>query len=97
MAGLLEAVQQMVASKADREEVQGLRRTLGDKVNLADHQVGLPTHTHPGPVTMWSTHKWPVQPHLHYVSTSHPHVSWACSHDGPCALSQNNEMICHRF
>ena len=57
MAGLLEAVQQMVAGKADREEVQALRRTLGDKVNLADHQVGPPTQTHTGPGTMWSMHK----------------------------------------
>lgn len=39
MAGLVEAVQKMVASKADKEEVQGLKRVLGDKVNLADHQV----------------------------------------------------------
>ena len=39
MAGLLEAVQKMVAGKANREEVQGLRRLLGDKVNLVDHQV----------------------------------------------------------
>lgn len=41
MAGLLEAVQMMVGGKADKEEVQGLRRLLGDKVNLADHQVPL--------------------------------------------------------
>ncbi len=39
MAGLLEAVQKMVAGKADKEEVQALKRVLGDKVNLADHQV----------------------------------------------------------
>lgn len=39
MAGLLAAVQKMVAGKADREELEGLRRVLGDKVNLADHQV----------------------------------------------------------
>lgn len=39
MAGLLEAVQRMVGAKADKEEVQGLRRLLGDKVNVADHQV----------------------------------------------------------
>ncbi|KAL0040320.1 hypothetical protein WJX77_003396 [Trebouxia sp. C0004] len=38
MAGLLEAVQKMVAGKADKEEVQGLMRVLGDKVDLADHQ-----------------------------------------------------------
>ncbi|DBA79439.1 TPA: hypothetical protein ACH3X2_007713 [Trebouxia sp. C0005] len=38
MEGLLEAVQKMVACKADKEEVQGLKRVLGDKVNLADHQ-----------------------------------------------------------
>ena len=65
MAGLLEAVQQMVAGKADREEVQGLRRTLGDKVNLADHQVG---PNHPDPVTMWSSHKWPSQ-HVYVTIT----------------------------
>lgn len=41
MAGLLEAVQKMVAGKAEKEDVQGLRRLLGDKVNLADHQVPL--------------------------------------------------------
>ena len=39
LEGLLEAVQKMVAGKADREEVQALKRVLGDKVNLADHQV----------------------------------------------------------
>lgn len=39
MAGLLEAVQKMVGGKADKEEVQGLKRLLGDKVNLADYQV----------------------------------------------------------
>ena len=39
LARLLEAVQKMVAGKADREELQGLKRLLGDKVNLADHQV----------------------------------------------------------
>jgi len=39
MAGLVEAVQKMVASKVHKEEVQGLKRVLGDKVNLADHQV----------------------------------------------------------
>ena len=44
MAGLVEAVQKMVAGKADKEDVQGLRRLLGDKVNLADHQV--PLHTY---------------------------------------------------
>lgn len=38
-AGLLEAVQKMVAGKADKEDVQGLKRLLGDKINLADHQV----------------------------------------------------------
>ncbi|KAL0045027.1 hypothetical protein WJX82_005766 [Trebouxia sp. C0006] len=38
LEGLLEAVQKMVAGKADREEVQALKRVLGDKVNLADHQ-----------------------------------------------------------
>lgn len=45
MAGLLEAVQKMVGGKADKEEVQGLRRLLGDKVNLADYQV-LPHSCH---------------------------------------------------
>ena len=42
MGGLLEAVQKMVGGKADKEEVQGLRRLLGDKLNLADHQVPPP-------------------------------------------------------
>lgn len=29
----------MIAGKADKEELQAVRRLLGDKVNLADHQV----------------------------------------------------------
>lgn len=29
----------MIAGKADKEELQALRRLLGDKVNLADYQV----------------------------------------------------------
>ena len=41
MAGLLEAVQGLLAGKVDREEVTALRRALGEKVNIADHQVRL--------------------------------------------------------
>lgn len=39
LSGLLDMVQKMVAGKADKEEVQAVKRLLGDKVNLADHQV----------------------------------------------------------
>ena len=39
LSGLLDMVQKMVAGKADKEEIQVVKRLLGDKVNLADHQV----------------------------------------------------------
>ncbi len=53
MEGLLEAVQKMVAGKADKEEVQALKRVLGDKVNLADHQVH---HHHSLAMLCWVHH-----------------------------------------
>ena len=39
LAGLLDTVQKMIVGKADKEELQAVRRLLGDKVDLADHQV----------------------------------------------------------
>lgn len=35
----------MIGGKADKEEVQGLKKMLADKVNLADHQVCCPIAT----------------------------------------------------